>query len=43
VPEFILWQEIVDKCINNVIHMLIVLPAKLMGLQYMMISKIQSV
>jgi hypothetical protein len=42
-PEYILWQEITDKCVNDVIDVQIALPAKLMGLQYMVISEIRSI
>jgi len=42
-PDLEAWQEFIHKCMNEVIDMPIVLPAKPMGLQYMMISKIQSI
>jgi len=33
-------QELIDKCLNDVIDAPIALPVEVMGLQYMMISKI---
>jgi hypothetical protein len=39
-PEYVVWQEIVDKRVNDVINAPIALPTEHMGLQYMMISKI---
>jgi hypothetical protein len=42
-PEFIVWQKVVDKRVNNEINAQIALPTKLMGFQYMMISEILSV
>jgi len=37
---FQFWQEVNHKCLNDIIDAPVVLPAKAMGLQHMMISKI---